>query len=238
MSWCVGQDVPVLHGIRFVDGSHEQHVVLCSTFDMCVRDWVLCSKYVVMRVRLLALRGDDCASEDVSLPFFEAQCRSNSCEGGLTRRHDDDNQQDDDADDDADAHLHILPPHLLAHAVGAAAEALRGRCQVVGFILQGVEALAALGGFAQVFLHLGHGTVDLLFVTKRTVSSVVLLMLRDWSCWLARDMLQVQVPWCSPAVSVPAHKSQKCHFAGGLTLVSSLLPALDAGASSCVLRSL
>jgi len=26
-----------LEGVRFVDGSHEQHVVLCSTFDMCVR---------------------------------------------------------------------------------------------------------------------------------------------------------------------------------------------------------
>lgn len=24
MSWCVGQGVPVLHGPRFVDGSHEQ----------------------------------------------------------------------------------------------------------------------------------------------------------------------------------------------------------------------
>lgn len=179
MSWCVGQGVPVLHGIRFVDGSHEQHVVLCSTFDMCVRDWVLCAKYVVMRVRLLALRGDDCASEDVRIPLFQAPCRSNSGEGGLTRGHDDDNQQDDNADDDTDAHLHVLPPHLLAHAVGAAAEALRGRRQVVGLILQGVEALAALRGFAQVLLHLGHGAVDLLFVTKHMVSSVVLLVLRD-----------------------------------------------------------
>ena len=168
--------------------SSAQPSTCASAIGCCVQSTSSCA------CALLALRGDDCASEDFSLPLFQARCRSNSCEGGLTRRHDDDNQQDDDADDDADAHLHVLPPHLLAHAVGAAAEALRGRRQVVGLVLQGVEALAALRGFAQVLLHLGHGAVDLLFVTKRMVSSVVLLVLRDWSCWLARDMLQVQVP--------------------------------------------
>jgi hypothetical protein len=84
------------------------------------------------------------------------------CEIALTRRHDDDNQQNDDADDDADAHLHVLPPHLLAHAVGAAAEALRGRRKIVGLILQGVEAVAALRCFVQVVLHLAHCAVDFL----------------------------------------------------------------------------
>jgi len=115
-----------------------------------------------MRERLLALRGDHCASELCQLPLSPARTRSSRCEGRLTRRHDDDNQQDDDADDDADAHLHVLPPHLLAHAVGAAAETLRGRRQVVGLILQGIEAVATLRGFVQVVLHLGHGAVDLL----------------------------------------------------------------------------
>lgn len=44
---------------------------------------------------------------------------------------DDDQEQDDDADNDQDSHLHVLPPHLLAHPVRAAAEALCGNCQVV-----------------------------------------------------------------------------------------------------------
>ena len=95
-----------------------------------------------------------------------------SCESRLTRRHDDDNQQDDDADDDADAHLHVLPPHLLAYAVGATAETLRGRRQVVGLILQGIEAVATLRGFVQVVLHLGHGAVDLLLSQSAWLASL------------------------------------------------------------------
>jgi hypothetical protein len=98
---------------------------------------------------------------------------STSSKGGLTRGHDDDNQQDDDADDNADPHLHVLPPHLLAHAVGAAAEALRGRRQVVGLVLQGVEAVAALRGFVQVVLHLAHCAVDfLLSQSARSASGI------------------------------------------------------------------
>ena len=43
MSWCVKQGVPMLHGaVLFVNESREQHVFLCSTFDMYIRDWVLC----------------------------------------------------------------------------------------------------------------------------------------------------------------------------------------------------
>src|SRR5205085_1612311 len=46
MSWCLRQGVPMLHGgVRFVDGSYELHVLLCSTSDMCIRDWVLCKVY-------------------------------------------------------------------------------------------------------------------------------------------------------------------------------------------------
>jgi hypothetical protein len=87
---------------------------------------------------------------------------STSSKTALTRGHDDDNQQDYDADDNADPHLHVLPPHLLAHTVGAASEALRGRRQVVGLVLQGIEAVAALRGFVQVILHLAHCAVDFL----------------------------------------------------------------------------
>jgi hypothetical protein len=42
----------------------------------------------------------------------------------LDDRHHDDDDEHDDADADDDPHLHVLPPHLLADAVRAAAEAL------------------------------------------------------------------------------------------------------------------
>lgn len=44
----------------------------------------------------------------------------------LDDRNDDDDDEHDDADADDDPHLHVLPPHLLADAVGTAAEALGG----------------------------------------------------------------------------------------------------------------
>jgi hypothetical protein len=40
--------------------------------------------------------------------------------------------------------LHVLPPHLLAYAVGASSETLGGHGEVVGFVLQGVQT----GGLA------------------------------------------------------------------------------------------
>lgn len=43
---------------------------------------------------------------------------------GLDDRHDDDDDKDADTDSDNDSHLHVLPPHLLAYAVGTAAETL------------------------------------------------------------------------------------------------------------------
>lgn len=42
----------------------------------------------------------------------------------LDDRHDDDDDKDADTDSDDDSHLHVLPPHLLAYAVGTAAETL------------------------------------------------------------------------------------------------------------------
>jgi len=44
---------------------------------------------------------------------------------GSNRNNNDDDDEDDDACNDAHAHLHVLPPHLLSHPVGAASETLR-----------------------------------------------------------------------------------------------------------------
>ena len=57
---------------------------------------------------------------------------------GLTGRNNDDDEQDDDANDEAHAHLHVLPPHLLAHAICTPSEALGGYGEVVGLVLQRV----------------------------------------------------------------------------------------------------
>jgi len=39
-------------------------------------------------------------------------------------RHDDDDQDDHDSRANNDAHLHVLPPHILSHTVGTASEPL------------------------------------------------------------------------------------------------------------------
>lgn len=53
----------------------------------------------------------------------------------LTSRDDDDEQQNDDTNDQTDAHLHVLPPHLLSYSVGPSSESLRRDCQIVGLVL-------------------------------------------------------------------------------------------------------
>jgi len=80
------------------------------------------------------------------------------------RWHNDNDQEDDDANNDTHAHLHVLPPHLLPHAVCAAPEAVGLRGQRVGLVLQGVEALTTLGDFRDVLLHLRDGAVDFLYM--------------------------------------------------------------------------
>lgn len=80
----------------------------------------------------------------------------------LTRRNNDDDEEDDDADNQAHAHLHVLPPHLLAYTVGAPSEALRGDGKVVGLILQRVEAGTALGNLVDVVAHDANSAVDFL----------------------------------------------------------------------------
>lgn len=60
------------------------------------------------------------------------------------------------------AHLHVLPPHLLADTVGTTTETLGGHGQVVGLILQRIEALAALRNLVDVVAHDANGVVNLL----------------------------------------------------------------------------
>lgn len=77
---------------------------------------------------LVLLRGNDCVcvSHRKLIVIYE---------GRLTRRNDNDDEQDDDAHNEAHAHLHVLPPHLLAHTVGAPSEALGGHGEVIGLVL-------------------------------------------------------------------------------------------------------
>jgi len=75
--------------------------------------------------------------------------------------HDDDDQKNYDADDDAHPHLHILPPHLFPHPVGAAAESLGRDGQVVGLVLESVEPSATVGDFIDVLTHDADGVVNL-----------------------------------------------------------------------------
>jgi len=61
-----------------------------------------------------------------------------------------------------------LPPHLLAHPVGAPAEALGGGRQVVRLVLEMIEALATLRDLVDIVSHHTDGVVDLL--AKRSAS--------------------------------------------------------------------
>ena len=79
--------------------------------------------------RLLILRGNDCVC-------VSGQNGAAVTCVQLTRRYNDDNKEDDDADNETHAHLHVLPPHLLAHAVGAPPESLGGHGEIVGLVLE------------------------------------------------------------------------------------------------------
>ena len=77
-------------------------------------------------------------------------------------RYDDDKQKDDDSDNEAHAHLHVLPPHLLAHTICTSSEALSGHGEVVGLVLQRVQAGASFRDFVNVVPHDSDGAVDFL----------------------------------------------------------------------------
>lgn len=81
----------------------------------------------------------------------------------MLTRYDDDQDQDDDAGNDAHAHLHVLPPHLLANPVGAPAEALGGCGQVISLVLEVVDALATLVGHVYVAPHCVNGGLHALW---------------------------------------------------------------------------
>lgn len=55
-----------------------------------------------------------------------------------------------------------LPPHLLADLVGAAPEALRRLCQIVGLVLQVVQTSATFRDLVDVVAHHANGVVNLL----------------------------------------------------------------------------
>lgn len=76
-------------------------------------------------------------------------------------RNNNDNNQDYNNDDQADAHLHVLPPHLFSHSVGSAAEPLSGYSKVVCLILKGIETFTTLRHFVDILTHHTNGVVDL-----------------------------------------------------------------------------
>lgn len=76
--------------------------------------------------------------------------------------HNDDDQQDDNANNYAHAHLHVFPPHLLAHTICAAAESLGGDGKVIGLVLKAVKSLSTIGNLVDVFPHDANSIIDLL----------------------------------------------------------------------------
>lgn len=81
--------------------------------------------------------------------------------------HDNHNQHDNDAQDDAQTHLHVFPPHVLAHSVGTTAEALGADGKIICFVLDRVQALASFGNLVDVVSHDADGVVDLLHMLVR-----------------------------------------------------------------------
>jgi len=81
--------------------------------------------------------------------------------GRNNSRHDNDNEQDYNATDQAHPHFHIFPPHDFAHPICASAEALSGDSEVVGLVLEGIEAFTTLRDLVDVLFHHTNGIIDL-----------------------------------------------------------------------------
>jgi hypothetical protein len=122
-----------------------------------------------MRVRSLLVSRDNW--ETGQYVVARSQTGSSVLARSLTSRNNNNYNQDDDTRNQAHSHLHVLPPHLLAHPVGAAAEALGGNSQVVGLILKGIETLATLRHLVYVLSHYTNGVIDLLYETKSAQGS-------------------------------------------------------------------
>lgn len=58
--------------------------------------------------------------------------------------NDDNKQQDDDSNDETDSHFHVLVPHGLPDAVCSPSEALSGCSEVIGLVLERVQAFSTL----------------------------------------------------------------------------------------------
>lgn len=61
-----------------------------------------------------------------------------------TRWNDDDKQQEYNSNDEAHSHFHVLIPHGLPDAVCSTSEALCGYSEVIGLVLEGVQAFSTL----------------------------------------------------------------------------------------------
>ncbi len=88
----------------------------------------------------------------------------------LTARDNDDKEKHNDSDDDPHPHLHVLPPHLLAHPIRATTETLGGLIKVLGFVLELVDMLAALGYGFEILFHHVDCVVNLLCTDHRLVN--------------------------------------------------------------------
>lgn len=114
------------------------------------------------------------------------RCPTTACHRVLTTGDDNDDQKHDNADDDTHAHLHVLPPHLFAHSVGASAEPVGLRRQSVGLVLQTIESLSSLRHLCDILLHLTHGLVDFLSRKRGQLEG------RNMICW--EHLLSVTTP--------------------------------------------
>lgn len=54
----------------------------------------------------------------------------------LTGWDNNDKEEDDDSNNNADAHLHVLPPHLFPNPIGPPPKPLGRDCEIVGLILE------------------------------------------------------------------------------------------------------
>jgi len=79
----------------------------------------------------------------------------------LDDRYDDDDQQEDNTQCHDGGPLGILPPHLLANAVGTLAERLRRDGQVIRLVLKRVEVFSTLSNFGDIISHDTDSVVDL-----------------------------------------------------------------------------
>lgn len=83
-----------------------------------------------------------------------------------TGGYNDHNEQDDDADNDANAHLHVFPPHLLSNFVGTSAETSGRGSQIIGLVLNVIDMFTTLRNFIDVVFHYANRVIDLLLTTQ------------------------------------------------------------------------